>query len=352
MKNGTSAPHRRRFAAGILLTALLALAAAAPVLGQSSEAQPQDVEFEIINATSGEPAQVDRMTIDYVTARRNNLVDFTPSGSPFVAKGVPLKDGGVYIITVWYQDVPYWWSKRGREFVDGPVTLHVFDTVSSLEGISFSGLNLVIRHQESLVRLEYMLQIDNNLNPQVTVYDERATFQLALPDGATAIKATYTRGPDPTEVVVGSPGLKTGLSVPLTPGRNTIRLEMVVPWKDGLEIPVGSDIPVTAWSVLASPEWLEVASTDIEENESEKVSGFRRFVGFPLDAGETIDLRLQSGEKAAGPEEDLFTTDAPADSVAGTGDDAGRKGGGLSLPLIFLGVMIILFIVAAIRRRS
>jgi hypothetical protein len=115
---------------------------------------------------------------------------------------------------------------------------------------------------------------------------------------------------------------------------------------------VGSNLPVSKWSVLASPEWLVVASTDFEENDSEQVSGFRRFAGFPLEAGQSVTLRLESGEQAAGPGEDLFTKDAPAEQ-----DDAGSaetpsEGGSKPLPLIFLGLLIIVIIVAAVRRRS
>ena len=46
--------------------------------------------------------------------------------------------------------------------------------------------------------------------------------------------------------------------------------EAVVPWTESMNLPVGSNLPVAAWSVLASPEWLEVHSTDMEENDSEK----------------------------------------------------------------------------------
>lgn len=331
---------------------LFLLLAAAPGLAQSFEAKPQDLKIEIINATTGEPGDVDRMTIDYVTERRNNVADFEPDGSEFVAHGVPILDGGEYIITAWRQGVPYWWSKRGRELAPDKVILHVFDTVSSLDQVTMTGMNLVLRRQESLLRLEYMLQITNAAKPQVTVIGTPATFSLALPAGATDIKAVYTRGPEPMGVPVSSPGKRSGVEVPLTPGANQVRIEAVIPWTDGMEIPVGSNLPTTAWSILASPEWLEVGSTDIEENDEGQVSGFRRFAGFPLEAGQTVDLRLNSGEQDAGPAEDLFTQDAPADQEAADADDPTAKSGGMTLPLIFVGVLIIIVILAAVRRRK
>ena len=120
-----------------------------------------------------------------------------------------------------------------------------------------------------------------------------------------------------------------------------------------MEIPVGCDLPVSAWSVLASPEWLEVGSTDMEENDSEQVPGFRRFAGFPLEAGETVTMRLNSGEQVAGPEEELFTKDAPAEQEeAGGRERRMTRAAACTLPLIFVGVLIIVIIVAAVRRRS
>lgn len=346
--------HRRAaaMAAMAATTVLILLAGAQIGFGQSAVGQPQDLKFELINATTGEPVVADRVAIDLAIARRNNVADFKPTGATFVANGVPITETGAYIITVWYQGVPYWWSKRGRELVGETVTLHVFDVAENQEGISLAGLNLVIRRQESLLRLEYMLQIENATKPQVTVFDSRATFTLALPSGLSSIKATYTRGPEPTEFPVNSPGSRSGLSVPLTPGLNTVRLEAVVPWVDGMEIPVGSNLPLAAWSVLASPQLLEVQSTDLEENSREKVEGYRRYVGAALEAGESISLRLNSGDQVAGSEEDLFTQEAPGDLEADDAEADETKGGGLSLPLIFLGFVVILVIIIAARRRS
>jgi hypothetical protein len=352
MKTGIKWTHRGGTTACATLALILLLAGALPCFAQTAQGQPQDLEFEIINATSGEGAAPSRMTIDYVTARRNNVADFEPTGSIFSAPGVPILEKGKYIITVWHQGVPYWWSKRGRDLIAGPVTLHVFDTASSLDGVSFSGLNLVVRRQESLLHLEYMLQIDNQAKPQVTVMGSPSTFELALPAGVSDIKASYTRGPDPTPVPVHSPGSHSGFEIPLTPGQNLIRVVAVVPWSEGMKIPVGSDLPVNSWSILASPVWLEIGSTDIEENDDQEVAGFRRFAGFPLEAGESVDLLLSSGEQVAGPEEDLFTQESPADKEAGEAAETASKGGGMTLPLIFMGFVIIVLLAVARRRRS
>lgn len=352
MKTRNNRLRPERVAVGTVLVVVVLLTGVMPGGAQTSEGQPLDVSFEVINSTTGEGASVERMTIDYVTARRNNVADFEPAGPNFVARSVPIKEAGKYIVTVWHQGVPYWWSKRGRDFEAGPVVLHVFDTTDKLDGVTLSGLNLVLRRQESLLRIEYMLQVNNAASPQITVVGRPESFEIALPMGVSDISASYTRGPDPTPVEVETSGTQAGLVVPLTPGQNLIRLEAVVPWVDGMTLPLGANIAVTEWSVLASPEWLKIGSTDLEENDSEEVPGFRRFAGFPLEADETITLRLNSGEVAAGPQEDLFTKDAPAEQEAAQTDEEVVQSSSKSLPLIFLGVIIIVIIVATIRRRS
>lgn len=352
MKSGNFRGGRGLSGAIAALTALLMLTGSMTGSAQTAQGEPSDLAFEIINATSGEPGTVDKMVIEYLSSRRDRVAEFEPDGSTFTAYDVPIKEIGRYIVTVWYGGVPYWWNLRGQSLIEGTTTLHVFDTTSSLEGISISGLNLVVRREESLLRLEYMCQINNDAKPQVTVTGSPATFDFALPSGVTDINASYARGPDPTPVEVTSPGPQGGLAIPLTPGANQFRLVAVVPWTEGMELPVGTSLPLVAWSLLASPEWLEIGSTDVEENDREKVSGFRRFAGFPLEAGETVSIRLTSGEHGAGPEEDLFTQDSSTDQE---GTDAGKEddqGGGPPLPLIFLGVLIIVIILAARRRRS
>jgi hypothetical protein len=338
--------------AGILCAVAILAGGPGTVSAQSYDSQPRDLEFSTVNATTGEPVTVARLTIDYVTERRNNVADFEPEDATFVARGVPILEAGKYIITAWHQGVPYWWSKQGRDLAPGTTTLHVFDTTSALDNVVLTGMNLVIRRQESLLRLEYMLQVTNNTSPQATIMGRPGTFELALPRAARDIKAVYTRGPDPTGIPLGSPGRSMTLEVPLTPGANQIRIEAVVPWTESMNLPVGSNLPVEAWSVLAAPEWLEVHSTDMEENDREKVAGFRRFVGFPLEAGEAIDLRLNSGEQAAGEAEDLFTGEAPAEQETTDAENPAEKSGGMTLPLILVGVLIIVVIIAAVRRRS
>jgi hypothetical protein len=344
--------NRARGGTTFLLLLLLVLCHL-PAVAQSVQGEPADLKFEIINATTGEPGTIDRMTIDYVSARRNGIIDFEPSGSSFIAPAVPIKDGGQYIVAVWHQGVPYWWSVRGRELTSKTTTLHIFDTTSELQNVSITGLNLVIRRQETLLRLEYMVQVSNTTSPQKTVSDRVATFELDFPPDATSIEATYRRGPDPTPFPADTRGSRRlSLAVPLTPGQNQIRIEAVLPWQEGMEIPMGSDLDIASWSLLASPEWLEVRAMELESGPGEKLPGFNRMSGPALEAGRHFPLQLFSGEHEATEATDLFTQDSPAAANATDAADADGEGpGGFSLPLLLAGALIVIVIVAAIRRR-
>ncbi len=338
----------------LLAIALAMVWAALPVQAQSMDANPVDLKFEVINATTGAPTSVERMTIEYVRTRRNGILDFEPSGSSFVAPGVPIKDVGKYIVAVWHQGVPYWWSLRGRQLMDQTTTLHVFDTTDKLDDVSIAGLNLVVKRQETLLYLEYMLQVDNTATPQKTVFDRTATFEMNFPAGASNIEATYRRGPDPTPFEAETRGSsQLSLAVPLTPGLNHLRIAAVIPWREGMEIPLGGNLDIVDWSALVSPEWLEVKAMELESASGADLPGIARYSGPSLAAGRDFPLRLHSGEVEAGPAEDLFTQDSPAAADAAKADNSGEeKGGGLPLPFMFGGVFIIILVVAAVLKRK
>ncbi len=337
----------------ILLLWLALSVAALTARAQSIQGDPTDLRFEVVNATTGAPGTVERMTIEYVSGRRNGILDFHPSGSAFVAPGVPVKEIGRYIVAVWHQGVPYWWNIRGQKLLSGTTVLHVFDTTASLDGVSISGLNLVLRHQDSLLHLEYMLQVENTTTPQQTVFDQSTTFELDFPAGAEHVDATYQRGPDPTAFPASTHGTsRLRLTVPLTPGSNHIRLVADIPWQEGMTVPVGSNLAIAAWRVLGTPAWLEVDSTEMEAPDRTSTPGFSRWPGPALTAGRSVDLRLASGEHQSGTAENLFTRTeslpAGPDSLSRSGPEKADRP---TLPVVFGGLLVIIVVVTGIRRR-
>ena len=140
--------------------------------------------------------------------------------------------------------------------------------------------------------------------------------------------------------------------MPLTPGLNHLRIEAVLPWRDGMEVPLGSDLAIADWSALISPDWLEVQAMELEKGEGADLPGFTRWSGPALEAGRRFPLRLLSGEVEAGPAEDLFTQESGETvSDAGQDDSDQENGGGFPLPFMFGGVFTIILIAAVVMKR-
>ena len=340
---------------------VLALAAAV-VLGlglpgaagaQATAGNPSDLQFTVRDATTGQPATPERLVIDYVAGRLNTVLDTRPSAASFTTPGVPVKDIGQYVLTAWYQGVPYWWQKRGSELLAGPVQLDVFSATTAQDALAVSGLNIVVRQRGATAELEILATVTNDTRPQSTVLRGAGTFALPLPAGATAVEATYQRGPEPTAVPVTVAGTRALLAMPLTPGTSSARLVAVVPWDQVLELEIGSDLPVAAWSLLVSPPSVTVESGGLQAPDEDSVPGYVRRTGPALGPGESLVVRLHSRTPAGEPTE-LFTTGAAeADSAAaapaaGSGDGDGGKG--LPLPLAALLVLIIIGALVLLRR--
>ena len=339
---------------GVLLVTWAVGPGAGSCRAQALDAPLYDLKFEVVNATTGEPGRVDRLEIAYFGAVLDRVLDVQPDGARFELPRVPIRESRPYLVTAWYRDVPYFWKLRGSKLIEGVTTLHVFDTSADLSAATIDGLTLMIKRGESLVDLEYLLNVDNSARPQVTLKDDPGTIELELPAGATQISAEYHRGPEPTPVKVEALGGRYVLDAPLTSGSNRIRLRATVPWSEGMILPVVFNLPVAAWSLLATPENLDIQAFELEADLDNDIAGHIRLKGPALDAGRRFEIRLAGGA-AAGPGEDLFTTEAPADQEAAATDAAQTTADkGSSFPLVPVLVMlaIVVGLVLVRRRRS
>jgi len=318
---------------------------------QSTQGEPEDLDFEIINVTTGQPGTIDRLEIDYSTVRLDPVLDVEPEGTSFTVPDVPIKDVGKYIVTAWKSGVPYFWSLRGRKLIDGPITLHVFDVTSDLSDITIPGMNVLIRKRESVLDLEIMLKVNNTARPQVTVLGS-PSLELIIPAGVEDLRAYYTRGPEPIDIPLHhTGGNRLGLEVPLTTGQNQIRLTCSMPWREGMKLPIGSNLAVDNWSLLATPVNLSVSGWGLEQDTSQELSGFLRFIGPPLEAGRELSMELKE-RIPAGQAEEVFETEAPAD-LAEASDPTEEENDGSSFPVpVFIAIFVVLIAVIARKRRS
>lgn len=338
-----------------LSVALLAAVIAVTTLGsickahaQTREGEPQDVAIRIVDGTTGKPTGAERLTLAYLGMRQDPVLDTKPSGSSFVLRDVPLRERGQYVLAVWKHGVPYFFSRTGRALTEEEQVLHVFSTTTDRSDVRITGLTLVVRREETVVYLVYMLQIDNTASPQTTLKGDQGAFHLRLPAGVREVTAEYHRGADPIDVPIADRGNgRWDLDMGVVPGNNRVQVEALVPWREGLEIPVGSNLAIDAWSVLATPEWLEIDNRDLEPDPDATRSGMKRMVGRPLDPGRDFRFVLRSGEVTAGETEDVFATEAPAAAEPEPVADEGANW----LPVVGAAMLGIAVIVILARRR-
>ncbi len=333
----------------LLLVALLVAGWAGGALAQAVEGTPSDLRFVIRDATTGQPGTPDRVTVDYVLGTPNTVMDMKPGSGTFTAQGIAIKDIGTYIVAVWYQGVPYWWQKRGADLTAGPVNLDVFSTTAARDKVAIKGLNLVVQHRETTASLELLAEVTNLATPQVTVAGG-VTLELPLPAGATDVKATYLRGAEPTPIEVTVAGTRARLQAPLTPGSTRVHLTATAPWKGTLEIPVGSDVAIEAWSLLTNPPTVGVEGAGLQATTEKAVPDYARHTGPAVAAGASVAVRLTPGTVAGAPEP-LFSR--PADAAAGdaaAADAGAKKGGAFPLPLAAVLVVVIIGALVLVRR--
>ncbi len=320
------------------------------VPAQSFKGNSIDLQFEIINATTDQPGSIDRLILQQATIRLEPIFDIRPTGSLFDVPNVPMDDRGKYFLTAWCQEVPYYWSLRGRNFKEKPVKLHVFDTVSGLADVAIVAMDLLVRKTQSLLELEYLIQVENLARPQVTVVGE-PYVSLTLPAGARNATLIAGNGPEPVELEISSlPGGRANLAVPMTTGRNPMRLKTTVEWSEGMIIPVGANVPIGGWSLVATPANLDIQAFDLVPTDITGEHGHLRFKGPSVAADESFSFHMAT-ISGTGQEEELFTQTTAQEDEATEEPTNRAEDDDDGFPFVTLTPILVIIIVLAVRRR-
>jgi len=336
----------------LTVTAILVLGSATG-WAQSIKGEPADLKFEVINATTGQPGTIERLLIQYSATSLSPILDIQPEGSTFDVMALPVLGRGKYIMTAWCQGVPYYWSLRGNNLLETPVRIHVFDTTTGVDEVALTGLNLLMRKTESLLEMEFMLQIENRARPQISLVGD-PYLRLKLPREVKTATLIYGNGPDPQEKeLTGLTGGMVALEAPLTSGRNIMRLKTTIAWTEGMEIPISANVPIEAWSLMVTPEGLDIQSFDLEPTDSSEIRGYSRYKGPALEADGSFSFRISSSP-GAGAEEDLFTqsTDEVVKTESKPAEKEQEKDKGFPFVVLTPIFIVILVIIVSKRRRS
>jgi hypothetical protein len=300
---------------------LLALVGSAGAQDAVLDPQTCSVKVKLVNGTTGERGEAERVELREIGPEMRLLASAEHVADEITFPGVALLNFRPYLAVATSGGVAYRAQLVGQKFLDGEaVTVYVFDQTESLEGVSVSGMNVVVRRRSDGCELEYILTVENASRPQRTVAAAAVPARMIVPT-LTAVTAEVYRGPEPepAEMATGPDGM-AGPRVALTPG--TTRIEFKGFWStpDAARLEIGCDLPVAAWSLMVSPATLAVEAPELTRDAGE-YPGFVRLRGPALAPGQTVhaDLPALAGDVAAAGHP------APGRSTRAT-RDAGRAG--------------------------
>jgi len=204
------------------------------VLFVTAPAHAFTVRGNVVNGTTGEiPKNV-------------KVVAVNPSGGMLEEREVEAKDGRfeitgldpqapIYLLRVDYDGVPYNETVR-VDGTDHDVTIHVYESMTSWDGIKVTVPHLAASRQGDHLNIEQMFEISNESSPPRTATGEQGFFHLFLPAEMETLTACFVtslgvpvdRTPTPTD----EPGVYR-IDYPIRPGRTNIGVSYQVPYASG-----------------------------------------------------------------------------------------------------------------------
>lgn len=258
-----------------------------------------DLTVQVLSAGDGSPLAADRVLVRSEGGLLDVLADATGVDGEVTFARVPVVLPQTYIVSAWVDGVGYHVRHTGQAFADGtPAVVHAFEPTDSTEGLTITGMNLVIREREDGFGFEAVVTVDNQSRPQRTVRADALPLQLALPDGLEQITVEVADGPEPFEASLRPTGALTGVVAAIPPGKIRVTIKGVVAADAELAFSPSFNLPVDAWSLLVWPGDLQVDSFDLQQDRERDYGGFGRWQGRALDAGQTVDLRVGSPQPA------------------------------------------------------
>jgi hypothetical protein len=310
-----------------------------------------DVVIKIVNGTTREAGTAEKVEIYLLGATQQPVATALEVQAEATLTNLSILTHVQYILQVTANDVSYFKLVSGEELTTGPVTVYTFATSSDLAGLAITGLNLVIRLGEGDLELEFLITVTNSRSPQETVVPQPTTLEIALPTGAGFIEVESLRGPSPLAVATSSVAQTgwIGLAEALPPGQTRLQVACRVPYQGRLQLPLGANLPIQAWSVLAFPSDLIVTGQGLETSPVEVEGDFSRQKGQPLAAGDTLLLEVKGG---TGPViEAVEFGEAPLETLAGQTPASAPEAGKSIWRYGWIILLLIIIVLYTVRRR-
>jgi hypothetical protein len=192
------------------------------------------VRGNVVNGTTGQvPKSV-------------KVVAVNPSGGMMEEREVEAKDGRfeitgldpqapIYLLRVDYDGVPYNATVR-VDGADHDVTIHIYESTSSWDGISVTVPHLAASRQGDRLNIEQMFEVNNESSPPRTATGERGFFHLFLPAEMETLSACFVTSlgvpVDRTPIPTDEPGVYR-IEYPIRPGVTNVGVSYQLPYASG-----------------------------------------------------------------------------------------------------------------------
>jgi len=274
-----------------------------------------DATIRVELGVTGSAVRAERVLLREVGAVMTTVAEASDVDGEVTFEDLKLYNFKPHIVSAWVDGVAYHTKVNGQVFMNGqPAIVHAFEQTDDLDGVTITGMNVVVRKQEGGFEVEYIVTLDNQSRPQRTVRADALPLQLSLPRGLRGIEVDVDNGPDPlTGSLRSAGGGLQGVTAALPPGEARITVRGDLPTADRVDFTVELNLPVAQWSLLAWPASLEVRSFDLEHDDANAYSEFSRWRGPALEPGREIDVSV--GTPTAPEAEPVFAeagqTEAP-----------------------------------------
>lgn len=223
---------------------ILIFRVSSPVNGQTLT-----VSGSLLNGTYNTPAVVETVSLYKLKQGMERIRTLENVSETFTFTGIPIA-ADAYLVQTVYQGVTYSQMVRSGESDEISLSITVFETTSSMEILEVSVPHLFMTAQDSVLRIERILEINNQSDPPMTFIRSGSGLRLFLPENMTHLtRLTAVTGQMPVNlrtVPVDNENIYT-VEYAMKPGKSTIRLGYDVPYSsDGILYtePVLYNIPV------------------------------------------------------------------------------------------------------------
>jgi hypothetical protein len=295
----------------IIHTSLLLLFSLLPI---SLWAKPTTIQGEIINGTTGKPAQVEEVRLIQLKEGMKVLAIQRDLKGSYKFEETQLEASVPHLIQVSYQGVIYSTPLLLEQLGEKPLQTTVYDTTQSWENLTIPRALLILLKEKNILKVQKVFVIKNESQTPKTYTHFEETFRFYIPPEAKESRSvTVSSGMMPLRQTMTSIENSNFFAIqyPIKPGQTQVMIQYELDYKNS-EISMNEELSydIEELDVLVHPTDMQVKIRQISpstksENGSEghlfENKGIHPEMGLLLLQGKTfkkgqqIELQVSGG---------------------------------------------------------